>query len=648
MFVSSADAERHLEYYTKLVEELTTKIRIMGVESAAASKDNDDIGSYEKTSALAALDREYAQVSDTIVNWYAKALDISKDEARANIESVIALKGSWAAAAPTIAQLGNEAVIAGQKFAQATAIMNSMIGGAQSAALSAYVDSGYNPQILESFQAVEAELTALQPQLEEMDATSAAFFGRMMQEEASAPYKAISEATNEMNKNIGAAVPKTKRLTQEFTDLRSIVQGLWDEFLPHVDQPAEAARRIASVMVEGFDSEWVDYFKTTFPDLFAQYMGAAGGDIQAASAMLLKDFQDGLRPELIDKDKIKELAKRMFGADANMRKMVDEIATDLAKELGISIEEAQELAGGAAGVKKKPLSKEEVDKILKGFDFAPKWDMSESKKKMIEAGKAAGVFDEEGKMLVPVSLDFGEGSTDVIKGNYKIEIVGFTFEDKDEFVKNLKAAIATPLVISPQLPSDFQTTFQTNVLDNIQDSLAIAVVPAAADLTVWDNFITGLEAAVGQVALSINPTISTETFETTFAPIRTALSEGFIDQATLDEMTFSLAAGLGIAIYNNEVIFAEQGSAIGTLMNDAFTEMNVGQLIANTLSTQLAQANRTFEISAASSAKTWGTQFLKTVSTTVPIELIHILSDLVTPEVQAKLNGEKERGEGDS
>ena len=62
------------------------------------------------------------EVSDTIVNWYAKALDISKDAAGDSINSTIALKGSWEAAAPAIAAAGNAAIIAAQNLQRATAL----------------------------------------------------------------------------------------------------------------------------------------------------------------------------------------------------------------------------------------------------------------------------------------------------------------------------------------------------------------------------------------------------------------------------------------------------------------------------------------------------------------------------------------------
>ena len=46
-----------------------------------------------------------------------------------------------------------------------------------------------------------------------------------------------------------------------------------------------------------------------------------GGDIKTKAAQLLKDFEDGLNPQLIDKDKAKERVKRMILGDASMAEL---------------------------------------------------------------------------------------------------------------------------------------------------------------------------------------------------------------------------------------------------------------------------------------------------------------------------------------
>jgi hypothetical protein len=480
---------------------------------------------------------------------------------------------------------------------------------------------------------------------------------RQVAEEGAAGFKAITEYANESGKSIGGVATKTKQLTKEFQDLQSTVGSIvssaysdiggadLSEFLPYQDQPGEDAKRIASVMVEGWDSEWVDYFKNKFPDLFSQYMGEAGGDIQAASALLLKDFQDGLRPELLDKGKIKELAKRMFLADQETSKMVDEIAQELAKELNITIEEAQAAVGGAAGIKKKIPTKEEIDKILGENNMTPKWKMDGAREKFVEAGKAAGLLDENGYLFVDVAVKMG--TSGAIEGDYKLQISSFTFEDKKTLIENLQKATAINLLFTPWLPSTFATDFENNVASKLPKTMALQVVPAALEIERWNNFITGLEGAVSQVDFTINPSMSTDDFESLFAPIRTALAEGFVTQETLDLMVFNLSAGLGMTILQNEDSFTPNGALVAAFMINKFNELNVGMMMANSLATQLQQAQKTFETSAENSGKVWGDAFLKMVQANVPIELVRILSELVTPQVQQKANAEKNRGESE-
>lgn len=52
-------------------------------------------------------------------------------------------------------------------------------------------------------------------------------------------------------------------------------------------------------------------------------------------AQLLKDFQDGLRPELLDKEKAKDLVRRGLLGEKNLKSLTDEIAKELAGELGV-------------------------------------------------------------------------------------------------------------------------------------------------------------------------------------------------------------------------------------------------------------------------------------------------------------------------
>jgi len=655
------NTEQNIKDTQKALAGVAQEMRNINAEAINANYVKDMFGGgqmAQQAAELQQMEAEIGKISDAMVSKYAKAQGISTEKARENITILVEQRGSWAATIPTI----NSVVAAFEAAAARMAAINSLIAGSissiQSSALQAYSDSGYNPAIVEQFQAVNSQAEALRSTVETMDPVEASFYMRQFTDQASEGFKAVSEYANQSTKSIGGAGSATKSLTKEFTNLSGIVSGLVDtamsdfggadlaEFLPYQDAPAEDARRIASVMVEGWDSEWADYFKTKFPDLFSKYMGLAGGDIQKASALLLKDFQDGMNPELLDKGKIKEMAKRLFLADEATSKMVDEIARDLASEMGISIEQATAAVGGAAGVKKKPMTKEEVEKLFGGIDMAPKWNMTDSKAKFQEAGKKAGILNDDGDLLVPVKVQFTSMENNVIEGDYKIQITGFVFKDATDFKSTLEASLSSVTIgFSPNPSTEFYTGIQTNIYDYIANKVAaVKIVPAAYDPTVFDNWVAGVENFITGIDININPTMSTDTFEAVFGPIRTALKDTFITQETADVMVFNLAAALGLGILNNIEGFNWQGKFIGNLIINNFEEANVGQLLANSLSNQLTQAQRTFELSAAASGKVWGNAFLSTVQANVPVELINILTDLVTPQVAKKTEDKKGRG----
>lgn len=651
------DAQKaKIEGQKQVIETLVKSLDKYKAAVVSIKDDTADLGIYQQRVEMQALEKEYANGA-TAINWYAKAMGITKDEAQAQIETMIRVKGSWEAAAPAIAAAGNAAVQAAQAIAQANSLLGSAMSTIQSAALQAYSDSGYQSGIFEQFQATEMQAESLRSTLQNMAPDEAAFYMRQFTDQATEGFKAVSEYANQTEKGIGGAGSATKQLTAEFSNLRGIVDGLvssayqdiggadLSKYLPYQDAPAEDARRIASVMVEGYDSEWVDYFKTKFPDLFSKYMGENGGDIQKASAALLKDFQDGLRPELLDKGKIKELAKRALGADKEMNAMVDEISKDLANEMGISIEEAKAAVGGAAGVKKKPVTPEEIKKLFPDFNFAPKWDLKDSKQKFQEAGKAAGILNDKGELLVPVKVEFPAMQNNAIDGSYNIKITGFLLDSMlSTRIQNSLGAIQ--LNFSPNPTTEFYSGFKTNVLDYIAGkSAAVKIVPAAYDPTIFDNWLSGAKSVIGALEVNVNPTMSTETFEAVFGPIRTALTDNFITQEDADKMIFNLAAGMGIAVWNSpDNSFDFVGRSVGIIMKTAFEGGNYGQALADSLSTQLTQAQKTFELSAAAAGKTWGNAFLSTVQGNVPIELIKILTELVLPGVQEKNKSEKSRG----
>lgn len=149
----------------------------------------------------------------------------------------------------------------------------------------------------------------------------------------------------------------TDEMAQMVDGLRSQVQGVLSgalnvdvgvnpsDFLPREDAVNEDARRLADVMVRGFESPWYEFLSQKFPGMFD-----GAGDIKEKAAQIMRDFQAGLRPELIDKEAVKEQVKRMILGEASMSALADEIASELAGELGVSLARAQEAVGAVMGV----------------------------------------------------------------------------------------------------------------------------------------------------------------------------------------------------------------------------------------------------------------------------------------------------------
>jgi hypothetical protein len=188
---------------------------------------------------------------------------------------------------------------------------------------------------------------------------------------AAAYVKQITEANSELlqtaksTKGVDEATRALEKAAQEaeraFDDLTSKVSGVLTgalsvdvgvdpaEFLPRPDAINEDARRLADVVIHGFDSPWAEYLNNKFPDMFK---GAfEGGDLKGAAAQALLDFQDGLNPDLLDKEAAKDRVRRMLLGEANMAALAQEIAAELSAEMGgaFSPEQIQAATGAAFG-----------------------------------------------------------------------------------------------------------------------------------------------------------------------------------------------------------------------------------------------------------------------------------------------------------
>lgn len=166
----------------------------------------------------------------------------------------------------------------------------------------------------------------------------------------------------ELDKIGTQSVPK---ISAEFSNLKSTVESVLsgaldtgvgfsaEDILPREDAINENARRLADIAKNGLTGQsWLGDFANEAPQEFAAIMRAVaeGGDAKQAAALILKDFEDGLRTSLIDKEAAKERVKRMILGEQSMAALATEIATELANEMGIPLQEAMAAAGSALGV----------------------------------------------------------------------------------------------------------------------------------------------------------------------------------------------------------------------------------------------------------------------------------------------------------
>lgn len=145
-------------------------------------------------------------------------------------------------------------------------------------------------------------------------------------------------------------------MDRAFQNLESRVSGILSQslsldvgldpadFLPREDAINENARRLAAIMRDGLgDQEWMEEFKREVPALFEEL--ATSGDPQGAAARILQEFQAGLRPELLDRDAVKERVRQMILGEQSMAAIAGELAQELAQEMGVSLGQVQRTMG---------------------------------------------------------------------------------------------------------------------------------------------------------------------------------------------------------------------------------------------------------------------------------------------------------------
>lgn len=162
-----------------------------------------------------------------------------------------------------------------------------------------------------------------------------------------------------------AGVGAASAVGKEFDSLKGKLEGVLQQGLnldvswPGKDQNNsnrdlnENARRMAAIANEGLiGQDWLDEMAAEVPGAYADLMLkiAAGMDAKSAAQSIMRDFQDGLRPDMLDRDAAKDRVRRMLLGEASMAEMASQLAAELSTEMGVSLASAQAAANSVLGV----------------------------------------------------------------------------------------------------------------------------------------------------------------------------------------------------------------------------------------------------------------------------------------------------------
>lgn len=589
-----------------------------------------------------------------LMREYSNYNQLTTTETAIATKNFIEQEGSLEAAVALVRQLVdglNDSAAAAQRV---SSIMGSAFGSLRSAAGEAYVNYGFNQNIVYEYQKQLDYLKVIQSSLVGRNASEEEIFFTMLEAEKAAT--ATFDILNEQAKALNNVSSGASRVSGSFSELKSIVSGIFsdmysdiggvnvDDFLPREDAPNEAARRIADVMVKGFESPWAKYFQDEFPDLFKDYIGRSGGDVKMAAALLLKDFQNGLAPELIDVNAVKELAKRAFQVDQSTKAMIEQISRELADELQISVEEASGYVGAAAGGTGL-VTKDAIDKTNNALSFTPKFNMSGVKTDMVDAGKAAGLFDDTGKILLDASVKvvgvvFSDTGTTELQLPANIKLAKSGTDIVSNIISNI-GNISLPVSINASSVNSGETTASKAIVGAIGkvETPVYLSYPSFTTLDEWKKSTMELMGTIG-VPIAIGVPGEEELgviVDTLGIQIATGLGtyQSYFTQA--------IVGGIAMSMEENITTVQMLGLKLGINIFQGFSQYPIGNVLASELSRQVAEAQSTFNNSGKNAGQKWGSAFLGVVKDNVPFELLKILVDLITPEIQARLASERTR-----
>lgn len=329
------------------------------MENMADERPGDWLGLIELTEQMKMVDTNAKIVAEDFT-----AVGMTAEQARAGIA---AAGGAAVTTGSQLRAMGLDAMAAMESFNVAMAQSQAIAQSIESAAASSGAlfagkqggDAGLSRQ-----QQVTSELTAQRQLWEDQGYTQKQINDVLLPGYVSQ----LREADNSLFR----AANNTTKLSDEaqaakaaFEDLKGTVAGVLSGALdsgtgvdpdavleslglPREDAINESARRLADIAQNGLKGQdWLGDFANDVPDIWEMIRTAQNP--QEEAAYLLRDFQDGLLTAAIDKDKAKEIVKRQILGDQNMAALAQEIAEELANEMGVPMQEALAAAQGALG-----------------------------------------------------------------------------------------------------------------------------------------------------------------------------------------------------------------------------------------------------------------------------------------------------------
>jgi hypothetical protein len=443
---------------TTPVEEAANRLSILGsriawlrdeIASMQIVKDSFEFIDTEKAQAAQTeIDRLVALLADLVVEWNQNAavtgaVKIALDELGLSTSQ---LSGVQAASLPAIDAVTQKLIEQARAAREAiAATMANQSAGLRSSLLGMAGDLGAT-NALNQYKELNAELqkrTELMQSwgytAEQIEFANAAWSQNQIER--------IRNQANSYNDLKTAGTSAARSIDTAFQSLESRVSGVMQQsltldvgvnpadFLPREDAINENARRLAAIMRDGLaNQEWLEEFKAEVPALWEEI--AASGDPQGAAARILQRFQDGLQPELLDREAIKERVRRMILGEQSMAAVAGEIAQELATEMGMSLGQVQStMAGmGLGGNVGGGLA----SKFMDGIDV--------SNIAVELTGKIAAVFAKEDSQAAlkssatAVGAFWGQAFTAEIKDNTPVELLSIL---TDQLLPLIMSALAT-------------------------------------------------------------------------------------------------------------------------------------------------------------------------------------------------------------